>query len=260
MAVITLTTGWIDDYHIAALKGIIFSSLPSAQIVDLSHHTPPFNSGIAHAAYMIRHCYAYYPAGTVHLISVASELQMDNPFIAALYDGQYFVGTDNGIFSLIFTSDPEKIIRIEKYTNEQSPNYPAISVFAPAAIHLAAGGDISELGVHHRDYQRRCIMMATINESQITGTIIHINAFGNAVTNITREDFDRVSKGRSFEITLLSMRNKITRINTYYHETSEGELLALFNLSGLLEVAINKGRASELLGFALHANVIVKFH
>jgi S-adenosylmethionine hydrolase len=259
MAVITLTTGWIDDYYVAVLKGILFSSMPAVQIVDLSHHTPVFNSGITHAAYMIKHCYAYYPAGTVHLISVSSEYSDKTPFIVALYDGQYFVGTDNGLFSLIFTSEPETIVRIEKFTDVKAPNYPAISVFAPAAVHLASGGNISDLGSNYPNYQRKGVIMATIDNSMITGTVIHINAFGNAITNITREDFDRVGKGRPFEILPQSTNNKITRINKYYHETSDGELLALFDLSGLLEIAMNKGNMAQMFRISTHSNIIIKF-
>ncbi|MDR2037552.1 MAG: SAM-dependent chlorinase/fluorinase [Bacteroidales bacterium] len=259
MAVITLTTGWIDDYYIAVVKGIILSAIPSVQIVDISHHTPAFNTGISYAAYMISHSYIYYPKNTVHLISVASEYTEKTPFIAAQYEGQYFVGTDNGIFSLIFRYEPEDMVRIEKYTDAAAPNYPAISVFAPAAIHLASGGNISDLGSTYTTYQRKGMLMATIDESQITGTIIHINAFGNVITNITREDFDRIGKGRPFEIMVQSIRNKITRINKYYHETSDGELLALFDVSGLLEIAMNKGKIAEMLNLSLNSNIIVKF-
>jgi S-adenosylmethionine hydrolase len=259
MPVITLTTGWIDDYYVAVLKGILLSALPSVQIIDLSHRTPPFNSGITHAAYMIKHCYTYYPKGTVHLISVASECSDATPFVAAPYDGQYFIGTDNGIFSLIFDSVPSKMVRIEKYTDAASPNYPALSVFAPAAIHLLTGGDIDELGSAYPECRRKGMALAVIEASSIVGGIVHINAFGNAVTNITREDFDRVGQGRPFEITLPSTRNKITRINRYYRESSAGELVALFDLSGLLEISQNKGNIALMLQLQLHTPVMIKF-
>ncbi len=259
MAIITLTTGWADDFYVAAVKGIILSSLPDVQIVDLSHRTPVFNTGISHAAYMVKQCYAYFPKGTVHVISTASEYTPDTPFAAAYQDGSYFVATDNGIFGLLFDTPPEKMVHIEKFTDDASPNYPALSVFAPAAVHLASGGDITELGSSYTEYQRKNAVLATLDESVITGTIIHINAFGNVITNITREDFEIVGKGRSFEIMVQSTRYKITRINKYFHETSRGELLAVFNLSGYLEIAINKGNVASLLQLSLDSNIIVKF-
>ncbi|MDR1172317.1 MAG: SAM-dependent chlorinase/fluorinase [Bacteroidales bacterium] len=259
MAVITLTTGWRDDFYVAAVKGILLSAVPSVQVVDLSHQAPAFNTGILYAAYMVKHSYAYFPKGTVHIISVASEYSNSAPFVAAYNNGHYFTGTDNGIFDLLFDSVPEAVVRIEKFKDDASPNYPAISVFAPAAVHLVNGGDIAELGSAYADYQRMGTVLATVDESQITGTIIHINAFGNVITNITRDDFERVGKGRPFEIMVQSTRYKINRINRYFHETSRGELLAVFNISGYLEIAINKGKVASLLQLSLDSNIIVKF-
>ena len=259
MAIITLTTGWADDFYIAAMKGIILSSLPEARIVDMSHQIPAFNTGISHAAYMVKQSCRYFPEGTVHIISVTSEYSPDTPFAAARHGGSYFVATDNGIFGLLFPEPPEKIVRIEKFTDDTSPNYPAISVFAPAAVFLASGGDIADLGNPHPEYQRKSTVLATVDESAITGTITYINAFGNVVTNITREDFEVIGKGRPFEILVQSTRYKIDRINKYFHETSRGELLAVFNLSGYLEIAINKGNIAGLLQLSLDSNIIVKF-
>jgi S-adenosylmethionine hydrolase len=259
MAIITLTTGWTDDFYVAAVKGVLLSAIPSVQVVDLSHRAPPFNSGISYAAYMVKHSYAYFPKGTVHIISIASEYSNSAPFAAAYYNEHYFMGTDNGIFGLLFDSEPDAVVRIEKFKDDTSPNYPAISVFAPAAVHLVNGSDIAELGSAYTDYQRMGTVLATVDESQITGTIIHINAFGNVITNITRDDFERVGKGRPFEIMVQSTRYKITRINRYFHETSLGELLAVFNIAGYLEIAINKGKVAHLLQLSLDSNIIVKF-
>ena len=259
MAVITLTTGWTDDFYVAAIKGFLFSAIPSVQVVDMSHQAPAFNTGISYAAYMVKHSYAYFPKGTVHIISIASEYSDSAPFTAASYNGHYFVGTDNGIFGLIFDAVPDAMVRIEKYNDDVSPNYPAISVFAPAAAHLANGGDITELGRTYTDYQRRGSVLATVDESQITGTVIHINTFGNLITNITRYDFDRIGKGRKFEILVQNTRRKISRINKYFHETSHGELLAVFNISGYLEIAQNKGKLADILQLSHGANIIVRF-
>ena len=259
MSVITLTTGWTDDFYGAAVKGILLSALPSVQVIDMLNQAPPFNSGISYAAYMVRHSFVYFPKGTVHIISIASEYAENAPFVAAYHNGHYFVGTDNGIFGLLFDEPPEAMVRIEKFTDESSPNYPAISVFAPAAIHIIKSGDISELGSVHTLYQRKGSVLATFEESQITGTVIHINAFGNVITNITRYDFDRIGKGRQFEILVQSTQRRISRINRYFHETSHGELLAVFNFSGYLEIAQNKGKLAHLLRLSSGSNVIVKF-
>jgi len=259
MPVITLTTGWTDDFYVAAIKGLLISAIPSVQVVDMSHQAPAFNTGISYAAYMVKHSYAYFPKGTVHIISIASEYSDSAPFVAAYHNGHYFVGTDNGVFGLIFDTIPDAIVRIEKYNDDVSPNYPAISVFAPAAVHLANGEDINKLGRTYPEYQRRGSVLATVDESQITGTVIHINTFGNLITNITRYDFERICKERPFEILVQNTRRKISRINKYFHETSHGELLAVFNISGYLEIAQNKGKLADILQLSHGANIIVRF-
>jgi len=259
MPIITLTTGWTDDFYVAAVKGILLSGIPSVQIIDMSHEAPAFNTGISYAVYMVKQSFRFFPKDSIHIISIASEYSDSAPFAASYYNGHYFVGTDNGIFGLLFDTEPDALVRIEKYSDNESPNYPAISVFAPAAIHLANGGDIVELGSTYTDYRRKSAIQASIDESQIMGTIIHINTFGNIITNITREDFDRIGKGRPFEILVQRTSRKITKINKYFHETSEGELLAVFNISGYMEIAQNRGKISDILGLALHSNVIINF-
>ena len=235
------------------------SALPMVQVVDMTHSAPAYSSGISYAAYMVKHSFHFFPKGTVHIISIASEYTDSAPFAAALHNGHYFVGTDNGVFGLLFDTAPDTMVRIEKFQDETSPNYPAISVFAPAAIHLINGGNINELGSTYVEYHRSGAILATIEESQITGTVIHINAFGNVVTNITRHDFERISKGRSFEIMVQRASRKITRINKYFQEASRGELIAVFNVSGYLEIAQNKGNLAEMFQLSLNSNIIVKF-
>ena len=259
MAIVTLTTGWVDDFYVAAMKGILLSGIPSVQVIDMSHNTPTFSTGISYAAYLVKQSYKFFPANTIHIISVTSEFHKKRPFLAAYYNEHYFLGTDNGLFGLLFDSSPENMVRIEKFSDELSPNYPALSVFAPAAVHLANQGDISHLGSEYTDYQRSCMALATISSSQITGTIIYINAFGNVITNITRDDFDRVCNGREFEILLQRTKRKITRISKYFQDVSEGELLAVFNISGFLEIAMNKGKVAEMFRLELDANIMIKF-
>jgi len=259
MTVITLTTESPSDFHTAILKGILLSGIPSAQIIDISRQSYKFNTGVLCAAYMVKQSYKYFPKGSIHIISISSEYKDNAPFTAAFYNEHYFIGSDNGIFGMLFDSEPDEIIRIEKYNDNISPNYPAISVFAPAAIHIANGGDINELGPNYSDYQPKKISQATEEESKITGTVIHINTYGNVITNVTRYDFERVGRGRPFEILIQSIRNKITSINRYFNETSDGEILAVFNIAGHLEIAQHKGNISEMLHIQLGSNILIKF-
>ena len=101
MPIITLTTDWNkDDYYVGAAKGAIYSNCIDATIVDITHQIKPFN--IFQAAFILKNSYRFYPSGTVHIIGVKTEIYADQKYIAAEFEGQYFLGTDNGIFSLLF--------------------------------------------------------------------------------------------------------------------------------------------------------------
>jgi S-adenosylmethionine hydrolase len=102
-------------------------------------------------------------------------------------------------------------------------------------------------------------MLPTIDESVINGSVIYIDSYKNAFTNINRELFDQIGKGRPFDIFVQSNHNRINRLNKRYGESSLGEMLALFNSIGLLEIAINGGNAADLLNLSINSSVRIKF-
>jgi S-adenosylmethionine hydrolase len=135
----------------------------------------------------------------------------------------------------------------------------ALYVFAPTAAHLAGGKSLDELGSPLPRLNKQMPLLATISESVIAGSVVYIDSYQNAITNISRELFEKIGKGRPFDILVQSYHYKINRINKTYNETSDGELLAIFNSVGLLEIAINRGNVAELLNIGLHSNIRVKF-
>ena len=138
-------------------------------------------------------------------------------------------------------------------------SFSSFSVFADAACKIAGGEKPESLGKTVKELQKRIPIRAAIDKSVITGTVIYIDSFHNAITNITRDLFGRVGNDRAFEIFVQSNHYRITSINTYYHETEAGEILALFNSVGLLEIAINKGNAADLLNLSTNSTIRVKF-
>lgn len=109
------------------------------------------------------------------------------------------------------------------------------------------------------DYIQLRNVQPILQRNQILGNIIHIDPYGNAITNITKEWFDTVCKGRQFELYVQSNFNKITRIHTNYEPHRMGELLALFNAQGHLEIAISHGNVAELLNLNTNSEVRVRF-
>ena len=256
MPIITLTTDWIEnDYYLGAVKGKIFSQCPDAVIVDISHQIQPFN--IHQAAFILRNTFSNFPVGTIHIIGVNTEGGHDQPFLIIKYENHYFIGTDNGIFGLLFSVEPEMIISIK--TKEKIPNFSGISVLTDTACKLFNGAQPESLGTSIKSYKKRIPIRAAIDESVINGSVIYIDSYKNAITNISRELFDRVGKNRPFEIFVRSNHYRIDKINNFYHETSPGEILAIFNSIGLLEIAMNMGNVADLLDLSVNSSIRVKF-
>ncbi len=257
MAIITLTTdlGYKDFYQ-AALKGSILSLMPEVNIVDITHEIQAFN--ISQAAFILKNAYTYFPKGTVHLIGIDTVYNEGNKFLAVNYNGHFFVGCDNGIFSLIFNHEPQEIVEIDILQDLKFLHFPLADIFVKAACHLASGKAIQKIGVHSTSLEKLVNLNPIIDQHTIRGSVIYIDSFQNAITNITKELFTKVQKGREF--TLYFRKNEtIKHLSWHYNEVDEGEKLCLFGISDHLEIAINKGNASGLLGLNVNDIVRIEF-
>jgi S-adenosyl-L-methionine hydrolase (adenosine-forming) len=251
MPVITLTTEWKpDDFYYGIIKGKLCSMAPGAVIIDNASSLPVFN--IAHASFIVRNTYMNYPEGSVHIICIHSEGGKGKGFLAVKAKGHFFIGTDNGIFNLILNSEPESIVRLEDNGSNDE-----LEIFANAATGLISGKKPEELGTPLKDIAERVPLRATIDKDVITGSIIFIDSYGNAISNITREIFYRVFEGRKFLILIQSNKNHTDHICTRYSDEPVGELLARFNSLDLMEMSINGENASELLGLSIGSVVRV---
>lgn len=255
MPIITLTTDWNnDDFYIASVKGAFYRECNNVVIVDITHKIKTFN--IFHAAFILKNSYKLFPEGTIHITGVNTDGNSEQAFLAVKSDGHYFIGTDNGIFSLLFSDEQVKAVAIEKYP---STSFAVLETFVQAARDLINGAAIESLGEKVEKFVRRTPLLATIEESTIIGSIVYVDSYQNAITNISHELFTQVGKGRAFKIYVQSNGNVISKINKKYGETSPGELLAIFNSINLLEIAIFNGNAAELLGLDTNSTVRIKF-
>lgn len=267
MAIITLTTDLgLKDYYIGAVKGAILSGCPQSIIVDISHGIEKFH--IIEASFILKNAYKNFPPGTIHVIGVNTEASKEAPHIAVYAAGHYFIGTDNGMFPLILDKRPDKIIALNLKDNEPT-TFPTRDIFVKAACHIAKGEPMEALGRIIENYTEKMPSRASTENNGIKGSILYIDSYGNAITNITIEDFNSIGKGRGFKIQLKpSMKYtaefgdsdyNISTIRKTYSEVTEGEISALFNSSGLLEIAINKGSAARLLGMKLQEIIRIVF-
>ena len=145
MSIITLTTDFgTKDHFVGAVKGTIYSELPNARIVDISHHISPFN--ITETAYILKNAYKSFPEGSIHIIGVDSELNTENKHIALKLDNHYFICPDNGVISLLASEiKPEKIVEINIHDRIET-SFPVLDVFVKVACHIARGGTLEVIG------------------------------------------------------------------------------------------------------------------
>lgn len=242
MIFITLTTEWHeDDFFNGILRGKLASLCPEAVVVTNASAIPPFN--IMHGAFVIRNTFMHYPEGTIHLVFINSEVPSKGRYLIVKFQGHYFIGADNGIFSLILNASPEMIIGIKK--PEESDE---IDLFAMIAASIVKGMDIFKLGVKLEKITEMVPLRATIEKNVIIGSIIFIDSYGNAITNITRELFGRVFEDRPVRIYIKSNKYFTEKISSSYHDEPVGELVTQFNSLELLEVSINGDNLSQLFG------------
>ncbi len=256
MPVITLTTEWKpDDIYHGIIKGKLCSLCPEATIIDNAVGIPAFN--ISHASFVIRNTYGNYPKGTIHIICVHSEAVRGQEYLIVKAREHFFIGTDNGIFNLILNADPDEVVKID-----HSESSDELDIFARAASDLFRGRKLSELGKPLKNISEMIPLRATIEKDVIIGSIIFIDSYGNAISNITREVFHRVFEGKEYRILIQSNKNYTDHILEKYSDVPVGEMLARFNSLDLLEISINGANVAELLdlnvGSVLRIEVRVK--
>ena len=275
MSIITLTTDYGNkDYSVSELKAKIYNEITDVRIVDISHNISPFN--LTEAAYIIKSAYRHFPKGSIHIIGIESDLTPENAHIAMKFDDNYFIGADNGIFSMIigdFKADSMVEINIHKnYNNTITAN----DVFVKIATHISRDGKLEVIGkkIDLIKEIKDIKPVVSNDNNQIIGSVIYIDNYGNVVTNITQNIFDKIAKSRPF--TIYARNVKFDKIFNNYSDAidysvpkdkreEDGKKIALFNDLGYLELSIYKsnpstvGSASTLFGLGYRDQISVHF-
>ncbi len=279
MSIITLTTDYgLKDHFVGSLKGKILSEYTDAKIVDISHNIDPFNH--AEASYIIGSAYMSFPKGTVHIIGVDAEKNLENQHIAIQWNDQFFISADNGILGMLTQKIlPQKMVEIN--IHDRLPNQATdLDVFVTVACHLSKGGLLNVIGKEIKNIKTFTELNPVIDTNSIKGYVIYIDHFGNAVTNISKKIFMDIAKGRPYRIelkndtkinsqkikTILAKYSDIGINNKYSLKNYEGERLAIFNEADFLEIAIFRsnpakmGSASSLLGLNYRDDITIYFN
>ena len=275
MAIITLTTDYGNkDYSVSSLKAKLISNIDNIRIVDITHNISPFN--LAEAGYVLEGAFSDFPKGTIHILSVDSELTPENRHIAIMYEGCFFIGADNGVFSLIFRDKkPDQIVEINIHSNYNN-NISADELFVKVASHIKRSGPLNVVGTEIEKIKEITNLRPVINKeiNQILGSVIYIDNYGNVVTNITEKLFKEISKTRPF---IINARNvKFSKVYKNYSDAidfslekkdreEDGKKIAIFNNLGYLQLCIYRsnpqtvGSASTLFGLNYRDVVSIQF-
>jgi len=244
--IITLTTDFgTEDSYVGVMKGVILTIRPDATIVDISHQVKP--GAILDAAIMIRGVYSFFPKGTVHVVVVDPGVGSERRPVLITAGGHFFVGPDNGTFQPIIEAHPEnEIIHLKNdrfFLPKPSSTFHGRDLFAPVAAHLLSGIVPLEMGSPIYDPKHLEIPSVHRQGTSLHGQVVHIDHFGNLITNIHSSEMDSFSKTEDLVIEVggLSVRG----VKQTYSDVPEGDFLALMGSSDFLEIAVNSGRASD---------------
>jgi S-adenosylmethionine hydrolase len=283
--VITLISDWQeDDYYIASVKGRLISHIPDVVIVDITHKVP--RRGLITAAYLLRNAYHNFPKGTIHLIGIMEIESKNSPHIVVSYDGHYFIGADNGLFHDIFIrtdkqksevseiSEAPKVFEITAYQEGMSFTFPSRDRFPVVAASIAKDGDLSKVGVpsklrDRKEEPRGILRRKRENMIILDVPVLHVDAAGNVVLNITRETFFSTLKefpffsinigGFNEDENMRRMLLTISKISEAYHEYGNNGECALFLDNDYLELSIYGGSFHGLTGVDMYDIVKIDF-
>ncbi len=258
MAVITFISDFgKEDHYVAAVKAAVLRQHVDIPIIDISHTVKP--SDIGHAAYLLRSVFADFPEGTVHLCGIDSIGKGLNRLLAVRLASHYFVGPDSGIFSLISDQKPDIIVDVN-IGNRVPSTFPLKDILAAVAAKLAKGANILELGEPVNQVNELFARKLKVTKREIAGNVIRVDRYGNLITNILKSEFEIIHKLNQFTIFSITIgRESVTQIHKTYSDVESGDCFVFFNSNGLLEIGINKGSASELLGLKLDTPIIITF-
>ena len=253
MGLITLLTDFgYRDHYVAALKARLLLLAPATTVVDISHGVEPFN--IAHAVHVLQAVFRDFPRGTVHVIGIDDHGAGVEPgWQAALFESHYFVAADNGILALLTGGSPEQLVALP---SASTPS-PTRDVLLPAAVALAQGNALSNLGPLITAFHQLNNRQLRLQDHRITGHVAHIDHYGNLITNISRTAVDAVGHGRSFAVHF--GRDVVREVHPHFSAAPPGEAVAVFNSQDCLCLGICQGNASELLGLHFDSQVDVRF-
>jgi S-adenosylmethionine hydrolase len=255
----TLTTDFgLRDPYVSTMKGVMLGICPGAAIVDITHKVKKFD--ISNGAFVLASAAPFFPPDTVHVVVVDPGVGTERrPIIIETKRG-FFVGPDNGVMTL--AAEAQGIRSVHEISSRRfmlphvSNTFHGRDVFAPVAAHLLNGVDLMEFGPPQAEFVKPNLSKVVKTDDSLAGEVLHIDHFGNVITNITLHDLkDSVRQFLSVEVPMREIRLKLSKS---YGDVKPQEPIALIGSHNFLEIALNQGSASSILKINVGDKILVR--
>ncbi|MEC7753665.1 SAM-dependent chlorinase/fluorinase [Roseivirga sp. UBA1976] len=249
MTLITFTSDFgLSDHYVAQCKARILAEHPEAHIIDISHQIRPFD--LAHLAHTVGSVFQDFPEGTIHLIGGEASAASSQDYLLAEVEKHFFVVPDSGILSLISERIPGHAIKLSIKKNAYRE--------VPALVgKLAKGASPESLGEVTESFKQYVKRKSRATKKEISGHVIHVDRYGNLITNIEKVDFDILSRERRYVIYF--GREQAHTVQKSINEVDPGDVFVVFTDGEKMMLGINQGNGSQLLGLEYDSPVTIQF-
>ncbi len=259
-----------EDFFVASLKGVIAQINPEARIIDITHRVPSFN--VLSGSFILFAAYRYFPQKTIFLAVVDPGVGSSRKILCVETATYFFIGPDNGVLSMAL--EEETITQIRDVTENTyflphpTRTFEARDKMTPVAAWLSKGVPCEKFGPKIVSYNKLDVRRPKGEGDNLLGTILHIDKFGNLITNIPAEMLKQKREGSDGQLLRLRLERgsgcespELRGLDIVFHKTYgealEGEALCLTGSLGLLEIAIREGSASEWLKASVGDGIIL---
>jgi hypothetical protein len=257
--ILTLLTDFgLKDPYVASMKGVILGINPRCTLVDITHQVSPHD--IREGAFILAQTYSTFPMGTIHLAVVDPGVGSPRKPVLLVTKKYFFVGPDNGLFTLPLRRERVKqavLLTNQKFFLSQvGSTFHGRDIFAPVAAYLSLGVKPEAFGPPIKSWRKISFPDPAVKQGKLIGEIVHVDAFGNLISNIDRRNLLRFSKGQPF--TTKIGKRMMTGLEKGYWEGKKDEPMALIGSAGFLEISIREGSAQQALKMTRGDRVVVQ--
>jgi S-adenosyl-L-methionine hydrolase (adenosine-forming) len=258
--ILTLLTDFgTRDAYVASMKGVILGINPDLRTIDITHEVPP--QDVMEAAFVLKEALPFFPEDAIHLCVVDPGVGTARRPVAVRAGQRIFIGPDNGLFPLALGDAVDEAVVLDnpEYWRQGTPSntFHGRDIFAPVAAYLSTGVSLQQVGSPVTALTPMHWALPIVDDKGIRGWVIHIDRFGNCITNIDRSILDQF--GAPSRVKCFAGNTILTVVSSTYGDVEPGEPLLLLSSGDYLEVAVNGGNAAELLGIRKGAAVNLLF-